>query len=193
MKSRRQGSGFTAPPRSGVSVGCHPVAAGGPSLSGRSSPKRGRGLRGQEAGEGGRERCLLRERGPGDRLRSCPSPGGHTAWQKPVISSQAFAPAGRGTTDSTRPSRSQAARRRSGLCFRTQAPPSTWPSGAPQALRSHTHRRQQRRGARSPRAAVHTCWPRKARTAPGVGAEGGRRCMRTRRPHLQPLVSQATV
>lgn len=54
MKSGRQGSGFTAPPRSGVSVGCHPVAAGGPSLSGRSSPKRGRGLRGQEAGEGGR-------------------------------------------------------------------------------------------------------------------------------------------
>lgn len=144
-------------------------------------------------GGGAGERCLLHERGPGDRLRSCPSPGGHTAWQKPVISSQAFAPAGRGTTDSTRPSRSQAARRRSGLCFRTQAPPSTWPSGAPQALRSHTHRRQQRRGARSPRAAVHTCWPRKARTAPGVGAEGGRRCMRTRRPHLQPLVSQATV
>lgn len=121
-------------------MGCHPVAAGGPSLSGRSSPKRrGRGLRGQEGGGAG-EPCLLHERGPGDRLRSCPSPGGHTAWQKPVISSQAFAPAGRGTADSTRPSRSQAAWRRSGLCFRTQAPPSTWPSGAPQALRSHTHR-----------------------------------------------------
>lgn len=193
MKSGHRAPGSPLPPGAGCLWGATQWPLADLHSQGAAARRGGVACKGRRQGRGAGERCLLHERGPGDRLRSCPSPGGHTAWQKPVISSQAFAPAGRGTTDSTRPSRSQAARRRSGLCFRTQAPPSTWPSGAPQALRSHTHRRQQRRGARSPRAAVHTCWPRKARTAPGVGAEGGRRCMRTRRPHLQPLVSQATV